>query len=332
MERKTNNKIVSVLIVSAVLAGGVLLFMLTRDDPRENFSEIFIPENVNDTSRSSVNEEFAPGVSPVVVLPEEENQEEENQEEKPVGEVEDLPSEKPEKKEKVQTGETSVISTAAESLSDEEVFEKLFPAYYLDAVNYYQEELVNLGYLRLEDCLVLDSTDNLIEVLDRELTYLLDTKDIGQQEYNRLRKGLHGDFLTLTDWDFEQLKNPSATIPPPVLEGNLDEEQLLGCSCGCDYKDYGNFWSLVAGKLENVLTNFAEQSIWGRSTYALEVCVEGVPGFCYRSGPPIPAGVNLWAPCCCCRRHHKRVGCLNKVCPRPHSAIWDPMTGICGCG
>ena len=70
------------------------------------------------------------------------------------------------------------------------------------------------------------------------------------------------------------------------------------------------------------------------------VCAQGVPfigGDCYKdsniTGPP---GINLWAPCCnCCIPTPSGcvpIGCLNAICAFWPNAIWDPATGICGCG
>lgn len=71
---------------------------------------------------------------------------------------------------------------------------------------------------------------------------------------------------------------------------------------------------------------------------------------CFRPGAPTgPLGTNTWAVCCMCGfvcgAHGCvylpacgiagctiRLGCLNLICPPPMPAIWDPMTGICGCG
>src|SRR4030042_3564473 len=54
-------------------------------------------------------------------------------------------------------------------------------------------------------------------------------------------------------------------------------------------------------------------------------------GLCFRPGTPIPGGVNMWAPCCNCYAGKVPIGCLNSVCVYG-AAIYDQVTGICGCG
>ncbi len=134
-----------------------------------------------------------------------------------------------------------------------------------------------------------------------------------------------------------------------------------------------------------------EKRLWEEKLNALllkfvKIAYAQYPLDCFRIGPPLPGGVNLWAPCCDCgynivgRRgslvyidHCSRVaadigaeidiyspfydpvtnamytgaggastglcainlGCLNEICRLRGTflpAIWDPMTGICGCG
>lgn len=58
---------------------------------------------------------------------------------------------------------------------------------------------------------------------------------------------------------------------------------------------------------------------------------------CFRVGIPNPLpGVNLWAPTCIGSipvflGTPIPIGCLNAICPFGN-ALWDPLTGICGCG
>jgi len=54
---------------------------------------------------------------------------------------------------------------------------------------------------------------------------------------------------------------------------------------------------------------------------------------CFRSGGiPLVAGPNLWAPCCNCTVNGYPVGCLNLMCSTWPAAIYDELTGVCGCG
>lgn len=52
---------------------------------------------------------------------------------------------------------------------------------------------------------------------------------------------------------------------------------------------------------------------------------------CFQVGPPDPVpGINTWTPFCFCNGCLHGQGCLDRC--TGQSAIWDPMTGICGCG
>lgn len=52
---------------------------------------------------------------------------------------------------------------------------------------------------------------------------------------------------------------------------------------------------------------------------------------CYQVGASNPAvGANTWASFCYCTGCYMYLGCLSRC--TSQSAIWDPTTGICGCG
>lgn len=51
---------------------------------------------------------------------------------------------------------------------------------------------------------------------------------------------------------------------------------------------------------------------------------------CFQVGSPLPYGFNLWMPFCYCTGCYWAQGCLSYC--TSMSAIWDPASGICGCG
>ena len=51
---------------------------------------------------------------------------------------------------------------------------------------------------------------------------------------------------------------------------------------------------------------------------------------CFQVGVPAPIGMNTWTAFCYCTGCLFGQGCLDRC--TGLSAIWDPMTGICGCG
>ncbi len=234
--------------------------------------------------------------------------------------------------ENIDTGEEQV------PLTDEEIFHRLFPSYYIDGLSYYQDLLINTGYFSESDRLTFDSLDNVIEGLDRGLSYLLDVGTIDQEKYDRFKKSIHGEFRDLIMYEWEQLRTGASPYDMnKIKEGAYNFEDIwppsyealyAQGSCGSEEE---NIFKKVWGK---IMAFIYPESAYAGGGCGFDpyggVCIEGIE--CYRSGPPIPAGVDLWAPCCCCCAGKAPIGCLNSVCSGPRAAIWDPMTGICGCG
>lgn len=221
--------------------------------------------------------------------------------------------------------------------SDKEVFDRLFPAYYIDGLSYYQDLLINTGYFKEEERLNFDDLDSVIEGLDKGLAYALNEGYITQEKHDMFRKGIYGEFKDLIMYEWEQLKNENGPYDMnKIKQGAFNVKDFwpprlvalsIQSSCGEEDGIFKKLWRQVIGF-------FSPDSAYAGGGCGFDtfggVCIEYVE--CYRSGPPVPGGVNLWAPCCCCCFGKTPVGCLNSVCTGPRAAIWDPMTGICGCG
>lgn len=358
---KTENKPVAMLALFAVLVFGVLAVVLLSlgDDGKEDLavSEPFEKnyfENQKKPSYSSLGakdkgektlsdvelgtdeiREFVSGYVPSVVLP------------KPEPVYEDDFVAGTISKPYFNPGYTSPAERVAASEdggyvdwvppTDEEVFQRLFPDFYLDGLSSRQDLLINTGYFKEEDRLTFDSLDNVVEGLDRGLLFLLDSGNITQEEYTKLRKGLYGEFSDLIKYEWEQLKNENGPYDMnKIKEGSLNVKNFWPPRLMALYTENtcGGKEGVFLGIWRKIIGFFSPESAYAGGGCGFDmaggVCVEGV--LCYRTGPPVPGGVNLWAPCCCCCAGKTPIGCLNAVCTGLRAAIWDPMTGICGCG
>lgn len=221
------------------------------------------------------------------------------------------------------TPELEVLKPEASSplsslLSEQEIFERLFPQFYIDYLNDLQEQLISVGYLKPEERRVFDSLNDIVSFLDREIGYLLEVRTLSQAEYKRLREGLYGDFARLIRMEAEQLR--SSSLAPDLEKHMANNQKLLPpLSQRSESAGFCKAREGLFDKLRQLV-----KGIFGGFVKA--------QGDCYRQGIGRPWGYNLWAPCCDCKMLFIiPIGCLNAVCPF-YPAIWDPMTGICGCG
>jgi len=195
-------------------------------------------------------------------------------------------------KEKEKEEEPGVVSQEIQLL-DEEYFDLFYPENYIDYLNAMQRMMVEGGYIDEGEVIIFGKEEDVYPVLVKIIDYVADEEYITEEERLNFKNGV------------EELKILNKIERPYVIE------QLLG-----------------------ILISKA---------YAFG-------GLCFRSGAGGPGGFNGWAWCCNCgmfcttdgcifmpdcgpggSRCNVQFGCLNRVCPSG-PAIWDPMTGICGCG
>ncbi|MEK7149384.1 MAG: hypothetical protein AAB757_00160 [Patescibacteria group bacterium] len=172
---------------------------------------------------------------------------------------------------------------------------KIFPAQYLNYVSSLVGYMEKGGFISKGDIGSLDKVDDVINVFDKTLNYFLNQNLVSNNEYVRLRDGL-------------------TNVWPSLLENEFKTVSFNGCPSQNKFVFFGKIADFLGGFIEKTR---AQSPI------------------CFRPGPPVPAvGVNLWAPCCYCYcgAPPAPCGCLNAVCQAPAAAIFDPVTGICGCG
>ncbi|MFC1625300.1 hypothetical protein ACFL1O_00220 [Patescibacteria group bacterium] len=199
--------------------------------------------------------------------------------------------------------ENMVLSSTPEQVSkpteltDEEYFDLFYPESYIEYLNTMQETMVDDNYINNEEVVVFEVESDVYPILVKIIDYVADKEYITEVERLSFKGGV------------EELKELNKIERPYMIE------QLLGF--------------LI------------------RKAYAFEVSAGAE---CYRMGVGGPIGFNAASFCCNCGWYctpkgciflpdcgpgsaacHIPLGCLNSLCfGRP--AIWDPMTGICGCG
>jgi hypothetical protein len=198
-------------------------------------------------------------------------------------------------------------------LSDEEYFVKFYGVDFINNLNHLQNELIAKGLLPASKMVILRTENDLYRFLNNQVDFMEERKYISPERAKNLRNGFN-------------------VVLPELhrMERPFMEKRILGLSA-----------------LKIYIAKLAASFI--REAYAQAYVNDGVD--CYNQIPTVnPGGFNGGSTCCNCgivfRHGHAhymedcgfngvlcdvQMGCLNEVCNgRP--AIWDPMTGICGCG
>lgn len=219
--------------------------------------------------------------------------------------------------------------------TEQEVFDRLWPPSYRSNLIMFQDLMIKDGFMP-----------------EREKNIQIDTDE---EVYAILLKII--DFAALQHWITNDkavaFRRGAGEILPDLIR-----EERKSLEMG------RNMTGILLGQPQ-----LASQSKTGRSL--LEDILEGLNYFlgartanagwtttssvgdCYKDDNPesIVPGFNAWAPCCNCGLYciayyceyvpdcgpystqcNVPLGCLNLICAAWQNAIWDYMTGICGCG
>lgn len=193
--------------------------------------------------------------------------------------------------------------SATPRLSEEEYFSSVYPKEYIEYFNTLQDLMLKDGFLEKNHKITVKTEEDTYAVLSRFVDYMAEKEYLSEEERENLK---HGFNVVLPKLNRE--------------ERPLVEKRLLGA----------RWYEFVDAILAFLVSQASAQAM------------------CFTPGAGGPIGFNGGAPCCNCgyNFHHGvphfvpycagfmcdiNLGCLNGVCMgRP--AIWDPMTGICGCG
>ncbi len=192
------------------------------------------------------------------------------------------------------------------TLTDEEWFKITYPEDYLDYLVDLEGLMKEEGFLADSEKFEFKSEEEITSFLHRAIDFFLQEGILTEETAKNFRNGID---VVLPDFQKEERHQ---------LEAKLN---ILSFRLNHKIEEFGLF-----NRIKCLIDSFFKTDAWAFVSF----CEEGV--LCFRAGAPAPIGTNLWAPCCCCKHKKHMIGCLNSVCPSPASAIWDPMTGICGCG
>jgi hypothetical protein len=210
----------------------------------------------------------------------------------------------------LEPSEAATITEIILSLTDEE-FHSLYPdvfiASLMEAQNLFIKEYCP-DYVPLSKI----ETDSQVRFVEEKLVTVLLSADMITKEQadiytNTIR-------FTLPKLQLQELQNRKSLSLSKFVPANA-------CFFQPSFKR-GLFFAGLIEKLYSVFLPKAQATPCGYC-YSWPECFQvGVPN-------PLP-GANIWKPFCYCNGCYFGQGCLD-FCGW-QSAIWDPMTGICGCG
>lgn len=189
------------------------------------------------------------------------------------------------------------------SFTNEEYFSLAYPAEYHEYLDTLQDFLVRENYIQAGEKIEIKTEEDSYQILTSFVEFMAGQGFLNKEEKDRFKKGIN-----------EELRELNAQERPLV------EKQLLGFSW---YKFMDQFLAIFIDRI-----------------YAQPLCFRQGGGagigynggsFCCNCGYNIHHGTPYFVPYCAGFVCDINLGCLNAVCPGG-AAIWDPMTGICGCG
>lgn len=190
----------------------------------------------------------------------------------------------------------NTISIQTPLPASDPVFKKLYPDYYLDALKVLHRIMVNDRFFP-DTAFSIPDEDALFAFLGATIDYAETKTFITSVDAKRFREALHGETREL-----------------------LRQERHSFLKQLFDYFDMSYAFASIVTECYS-------------DPYPFNV----IPGvnvpfdFCCNCGlicPPV--GPPVFVPDCSVKSCDVPLGCLNLICPNGN-AIWDPMTGICGC-
>ncbi len=220
--------------------------------------------------------------------------------------------------------------TPVPTISDTEVFNKLWPQEYRLSLRPIEDQMVKEGFITEEKKNPMADDKNMFAFYRTMLDYAKSKGWVKEDRYQSLRHGIDEVFPSIIRQERANLKRTGVTGEV------LPKDQKLSAK-----KPFSQTANDILDGLRYVFS-FAEpaNAAWFRDVD------------CYKDDNPlypIP-GPNLWAFCCNCGMLctyycvfledcgpegaycNRPLGCLNLACRAWPNAIWDPLTGVCGCG
>lgn len=245
-------------------------------------------------------------------------------------------------------------------LTEREIFDLLYPAFYLDSLRSAQEFLAGEGVIKPGGKLEFKTEREVRDFTELLMRDLLSRGFIDQAGFDTARTG--GEQVFNTSYQF---KLGEAVVLKAIREGEtppagsfvsreeaLREFKDLLLQQGYDFdalrlQSPGSSAALVAPRMVSGESQVLSRHLVPLAKFLTEffsipearaacffTCV--VAPECYMGGAPTPGGVNIPAiPCCLVITNCKgldKLGCFNLASNGSKPFIWDPTTSICGIG
>ena len=252
-------------------------------------------------------------------------------------------------------GQPAPETNTALQISDEEIFNSVYPSEYLKKVSLVQDYFINNNIIQESERVKLNSEKALVSFLLKILDYLVSQGHVSPEDRSSLTDFWERDYLELKRNEYNAIKSSGK------LKSTLNSYRHPQV----DYPSYLTLAHAVdfTGIIKHVAHIFANK--------IAEAAWFTTPD-CYKDDDPnyLPPGYSAIAPCCNCGiiivnagktcvasfvldcgtnettcliastcAHYIPLGCLNLICMVLPNAIWDgppgadpPITGICGCG
>lgn len=184
-------------------------------------------------------------------------------------------------------------------MTEEEIFDILYPQFYRDYLSDMQDLMVAQDHLRPDQKTDFDTKEKIYSFWKTNVDFWISAGAIDSNQKNNYLTGLD---------ELEALNEMEADM----------------------------YRQLSLGKIIRQLTRAVANLFKPTSAKAVDVCVEPLYGYRIPIGTSAiavmdPTGYNLRAPCCKCKAYNQEIGCLNRLCSDNPAVIFDQTTGICGC-
>lgn len=233
-------------------------------------------------------------------------------------------------------------------LTEQEIFDLLYPDFYRGALQSAQESLVSEGVIAPAETVPLRTEEEIKVVSEKILRYLYDQGFVDAEAYQTSLRGAGQVFSASYDFKLREaqtikairegkLPNSPLTVTP---EEALAEFKEILRSQGYDFdailRGQPSSRAPSEGRLVlsrhligviTLLGKFFTASV-ANAFCGPTYCIS--PPICFMEGAPTPGGFNFPTPCCFGRICGVPIGCFELCGNGAKPFIWD--FGICGCG
>jgi hypothetical protein len=200
------------------------------------------------------------------------------------------------------------------AFTKEELFELQWPADYREKLSYLQDLAIQQGLIPTSSRKDFKSQEEIIEFLVSALPAAVKIGIITQQDAARFENAIKNDLIAAKEKE-------SAILYSRLIQSANPHSEHISAMSPSGFRPADSpptFLGAVADLLKNFLYPKPASGQIGID------CAQEI------TYTPNWLGPLFWAPCCNCFAFKFPIGCLNYFC-FGRSALWDSVTGICGC-